>query len=136
LALGFAYDRVHEGMTETEVQDIIGTAPGWYSRKHAPRDYFNLAFRNHDSDDPVWDMRCYSSEGLKGDDAKIMKGWGDDEGALVVVLDSTGRVASKTFGLRRNAALERFERRNRPGLWNSIRNTLEDIAGRDLFADE
>jgi hypothetical protein len=135
-ALRAAFDAIQKGMTRTEVEAILGRAPGWQSKKYAPSDFFVPHYRNRSETYPACDPRCYSATGVKDDYGRLNYGWGGEKGAIVIVFDEDSRVLTKRLVPHPNWYEHWRERRERPGFWNWVRNKAEDLFGRDAFDDD
>jgi hypothetical protein len=91
---------IKKGMTEAEVQSILGVAPGDYARPApGPKDPFDdLALADggwHESSEVYWAMRTGSK--------KIT--WGSDFHCIFVYFDREGKVSATHFGERHRSFL-------------------------------
>src|SRR5207245_1433329 len=76
-----AFAQIKEGMSESQVEKLIGSPPGWYAKPgrepvmgRAPRSDF------------------FTKAGVRGSGGSVRRGWGMDDGWILIDFDSEGRV--------------------------------------------
>src|SRR5262249_52945579 len=84
------YDNIRKGMTENDVEVILGGPPGDY--KSFPRPC-----------PPGFDAKVLTQHGVHHADGETIRGWMGEEGTAIIFLDSSGRVREMAFMLPRES---------------------------------
>src|SRR5437870_4058477 len=81
-----SFDKIEEGMTEVEIERIMGCGAGWY----AGVDKRPFGVRSLKAS-------LFSKAGAVNDNGHVSKGWASEDFVIVVTFDLSGKVTSSWF---------------------------------------